>query len=372
MPSPPRRILFLGPASACHVTRWVAFLRRRGHEVLLASLHEIPADQRRGTIALAGRLTSGATPASALPGAWRRVRQLAREFRPDVTIAYYMSSYGLLAALAGLRPWVGAAAGGDVLVDAFDPWHRRLRTRLLVGYTLRRCSGMLAWAPHVARRLIELGFAESQILVQPRGVDRTLFRYREPRRRQPGEPLRVLSIRWLKPLYRVDTLVEALLALAARGVAFEARIGGEGSERARLEQCVTEAGANDRIRFVGAIAADDVPAAMSWADVYVSTSSSDGASSSLFEALSVGVYPLVSDIEANRAYVSPGKTGDLFAVGDAAALAGSLEALSRDDERRRGAVLAARPLVSERLDYEKNMARIEAFLLGVALEKRPA
>ena len=121
------RVLFLGPASASHVTRWVEHLRFRGHDVLLASMHAIPPEFAEGSVALAPRLTEGPTGMGTLLRSVGAARRAARDFGPDVVCAYYMASYGLLAALARLRPWVGAAAGGDVLVDAYDGFGTRVR-----------------------------------------------------------------------------------------------------------------------------------------------------------------------------------------------------------------------------------------------------
>ncbi len=356
------RVLFFGPTSAVHATRWVRFLRDRGHEVHFATMHAVPPEEDHQVVRLADGLTEGPTSTRTLFQAIGRARDAVRAIKPDVSCAYYMTSYGLLGALAGARPLVGAAAGGDVLVDPFDSLATRIRARLLLGYALRRCAGMLCWGPHVGARLEELGFPREHILVQPRGVNRSLFAFREPRTRAAGEPLRILSIRWLKPLYRVDTLVKALVALSTRGVPFEARIGGEGPERPRLEAMITEAGLGAQVTFLGALHGDEVPGQLAWSDVYVSTSSSDGASSSLFEALSVGAYPVVSDIVANAPFVDPGETGLLFPVGDEGALAAHLETLAVDDAMRRRGVLDARPFVESSLDYGTNMTRIEGFL----------
>ena len=364
------RVLFLGPGSAVHVTRWVDHLRGRGHEVLLASMHPVPPHLSDCSAPLAEEITPGATSVRTLSQAVGRARRLFREHRPDVVCAYYMASYGMVAALSGVRPWVGAAAGGDVLVDPFDGLLTRIRNGLVMRRVLRRASGMLAWAPHVGARLEHLGVPRDRILVQPRGVNRILFPYREPRARASGEPLRVLSMRWLKPLYRVETLVESLDRLARQNVPFEARIGGDGPERERLETMVREGGLADRVAFLGALEPDDVPETLRWADVYVSTSSNDGASSSLFEALSVGVFPVVTDIAANKELIRPGETGELFPVGDAGALAQVLGRLAADDAGRREVIKASRELVAERLDYDRNMRRIEAFLKAVA-EERP-
>ncbi len=360
------RILFFGPATSPHATRWVSHLNRQGHEVTLATLHEIPPEETAYSVPLLKCLSKGPTSLRMIPEARASGRRLYREIQPDLTLAYYMTSYGFVAALCSPGPLVGAAAGGDVLVDDFDSWSKKMRNRLLVSWVLRRFDGMLAWAPHVADRLVELGFSRERTLVQPRGVDLNLFPYRQSRLRAADDPLRILSIRWLKPLYRVDTLVDALLRLGERGVPFEARIGGDGPERPRLERRVEEGGLGAKVRFLGKVAPPAIPEVLAWSDVYVSTSSTDGASSSLFEAMAVGTYPVVTKIAANSPFVREGETGDLFDVGDAESLARHLGDLAEDDERRIRGIESARVFVKEELDYAKNMSRIERFIEALA------
>lgn len=365
----PLRILFLGAASSCHTTRWVSFLRNRGHQVLLATLHREPTGTFPDTYPLGGQ-HGGAGPLSpaTLPGAVRRLRRLARGFRPDLTVGYYLTSYGLLARLAGLRPTVGVAAGGDVLVDPFDGPLHRLRNRILSGLALGGCSRALVWAPHVAARLEQLGFPGERIFVQPRGVNRSLFPFREPRHREPGEPLRILSNRWLKRLYRVDTLIDALVELDRRGVPFVAQIAGSGPEEASLKERAAGAGIGSKTTFIGRIEEAQVPEQLAWTDAYVSTSSSDGASSSLFEALSVGTFPVVSDLPANRFIAGEGDHVAFFPVGDHQTLAAHLERLALAPEVLAAGVRAARPIVENRLDFQTNLGRIEAFLCEAARE----
>ena len=359
------RILFLGPASSWHVTRWALRLREMGHEVTLASMHRVPPEVAELAVPLVPRPTDGPTSPGTLLAAARQARKLVARLRPEVGLAYYVSSYGLVAALAGVRPWVGAAAGGDVLVDPFDPLPRRLLNRAVLAFALRRCAGMLCWAPHVAERLATLGVPRDRILVQPRGVDLAEFRYRPPDT-NPDRPLRIFSIRLFKPLYRVDTLAHALVDLGRRGVDFEARLAGWGPEKDRIEEIVREGGVAGRVSFPGRIPPAEVPRAMAAADVYVSTSSTDGASAALFEALAVGLFPVVSDIPANRAFLEEGRTGLFFPVGDADTLADLLARLAADREAIARGVEAARELVRERLDYDRNLARIAAFVEEVA------
>lgn len=362
----PCTILFLAPDGTSHSTRWARYMRDRGFTVVMASLHLVAQDEPFGAVYLTDPPLRGATPFRVLPGAVRRLRALAAEVRPDVTVSYYVSSYGVLAALAGLRPLVAATAGGDVLEDEYDSWARRQKNRQAMRLVFPRCDRMLAWAPHVADRLVSLGYPRERILVQPRGVDLSLFAFREPRRRAEADPLRILSIRMLKPLYRVDTLIEALIDLQAAGIPFEAHVGGDGPERARLEKMAETGGISSRTRFLGIVPAAEIPERLAWSDLYVSTSSTDGASSSLFEAMAVGSYSLVTDIPANRPYARPGVTGELFPAGDSKVLAAAMRRIAGDEAYRLAVIRQARALAEQELDYGANMERILGFITAVA------
>jgi glycosyltransferase involved in cell wall biosynthesis len=360
------RILFLGPDGVAHVTRWIRFLRGRGHEVLLAYAHVIPHDDPcGGSPLIPAPGTASVTPAVALRAS-RTARRLGKAFRPDVVVSYYLTSYGVIASLAGLRPHVCATAGGDVLVDRFDGWRRRTVNRAAMALVRRRTDRFLAWAPHVRDSLRERGVPEESVFVQPRGVSLELFPFHPPRTRTAGEPLRILSNRMLKPLYGVDVLVRALALLRERGVRFEARICGDGPVRGDLRALAEELGISGGVAFPGTVVAGKMPDELTWTDVYVSTSYTDGASSSLFEAMAVGRFPIVTDLPANRPYVEDGVSGMLFPAGDAHALSLRLERLATSHELCRSGGKRSRELAVEMLDYRKNMEAIEDVLREVA------
>ena len=71
------------------------------------------------------------------------------------------------------------------------------------------------------------------------------------------------------------------------------------------------------------------------ADLFISTSPSDGNNISLNEAMACGVFPIVTDIAANRAWITHGENGLLFPCRDANALADRvIEALGRPEWRQ--------------------------------------
>ena len=282
---------------------------------------------------------------------------LARH-RPDATIAYTATSYGLLAALAGATNLIVATAGGDVLVDPFDDMRHKVRNRLILSIVLRRATRVLAWAPHVADRLAELGVPRSRVVVQVRGVDLTEFPYHD--RETPADRVpTILSIRLFKPLYDIPTLIRALHRLSERSIPYRAILLGEGPERGRIEAMIAELDLGARVELWGMCEEAEVKRVLRVSDIYVSTSSTDGASASLFEAMAVGLYPIVSDIPANRPWIRSEGNGDLFAVGDDDALSEHLARALADPDRRRRVIETNLGLVREDLDFSKNMAVIE-------------
>src|SRR5690348_12064120 len=111
------RIMLLSDALSTHTQRWCSAWVERGHEVHLVSFRKanLPGItfHKLSTYGL-GRLGYFL----AIP----RLRRLERAVRPDITHANYVTSYGFLAAAAGLVPLVITAWGTDVLIS---PWKSR-------------------------------------------------------------------------------------------------------------------------------------------------------------------------------------------------------------------------------------------------------
>ncbi|RME91416.1 MAG: glycosyltransferase [Anaerolineae bacterium] len=90
------------------------------------------------------------------------------------------------------------------------------------------------------------------------------------------------------------------------------------------------------------------------ADLYISPSHIDGSSVSLMEALACGLPCLVSDIPANKEWVTDGVNGYLFPDGDADALAEAIERAMAQRERLAEMGRAARQVAEARADWTKN------------------
>jgi glycosyltransferase involved in cell wall biosynthesis len=141
----------------------------------------------------------------------------------------------------------------------------------------------------------------------------------------------------------VDQTIRAFSALSTDTPA-RLTILGDGPCREELEALSGRLGQEERIAFTGPVA--DVTSYLREADVYLSTSLSEGMSNALLEAMSHAVVPVVSRVSGVADVVQEGVTGLVFPPGDESALRARLEeSLAMTTEHRRATGEAAQTAV---------------------------
>ncbi len=245
-------------------------------------------------------------------------------------------------------PLLGTSWGYDLLRD--------LALGGAAGESVRRsvlASTVLLVDSDPGRAVAEdLGFPREDIVQFPWGVDLARF---DP----VGSDLRdelglgvddivVLSTRRHEPVYAVGTLVEAL-ARTDDASRIHAVIAGSGSQTAQLQRAAEAAGIGHRAHFIGEVGNDTLARVYRTADVYVSTSLTDGTSISLLEAMACGTPAIVTDIPGNRAWLQPGAV-EAFPTESAEALATLLRAAGPKADRP-DAAARVRRTVEEHADW---------------------
>jgi glycosyltransferase involved in cell wall biosynthesis len=105
-------------------------------------------------------------------------------------------------------------------------------------------------------------------------------------------PTRLLTVSNLIRSKRVDVLLRALVADgASRNVVL--RIVGDGPERKQLEELATRLNISERVEFAGPVLPNEVQGHLSWADIFVFASESEGRPNVILEAMAAGL-PIVS------------------------------------------------------------------------------
>lgn len=355
------RLLLLGDARQVHLIRWARYFADDGWEVMTVSLE--PGEGYPGRfqhIDVSHRLPD----ALRYPLAAGRVRAIAGRFRPHVINAHFVPNYGAIATLLRRHPWVLSTWGSDVLTDPDKSRFHRWRARR----ALRSADWVTSDAEVMTRRIVDFGVPEERILTFPYGVD--TGRFHPPVEEPDGGP-RIVTIRKLEPLYSVATAVDAFSALLTEAPDARLTVAGDGSLRASLERRAVACGVAARVDFAGAVSHEDVPALLRRHHLYVSTALSDTTSVSLLEAMACGLFPIVTDIPANREWIRDGENGLLFPPGESEALARALARAWGSAGMRRSAVEHNHELVLSRARWQDTMEGARRLMRRLAAPGEP-
>ncbi len=353
------RICYIAAGTSIHIQRWVNFFAGRGHEVYLISPHFPPGYQgydRRIRFHQLNRLAPRIWPVSRYPSGltWPvQVRRLVKKIQPDVLDTHYITVHGYLGAITGFHPLFLTAWGSDVLImPRRNPLHR-----LLTQYSLKKADIVICDSETLKKGLLALKTAPEKIKIIYNGIDTRQFSPRHTdgtlrtRLRLTEAPI-VICFRALSPVYNPEMLIRAIPLVLKEVPGANFIIGGDGEQRNYLEDLAGSLGIADNVRFVGYIPHDELPRLLASSDIYVSTSLADSTSLSLQEAMASGLAPVVTDLPANREWITDGENGFIVPPDDTSALADKVVYLinSRDTRGRFGE--ASRKIVQARAEYE--------------------
>jgi glycosyltransferase involved in cell wall biosynthesis len=221
---------------------------------------------------------------------------------------------------------------------------------------LRRADRVVAVSRDLARHVVELGADPARVHVIYNGVDAEVFRpgdRAEARRRLGLDPDRtaLLYVGNLLPVKGVDVLIEAAVALDARGLDFDLHVVGKGPLRPALEARARQAGLGERVRFHGVVPHDRLPDWFRAASAFVLPSRSEGVPNVLLEAAACET-PFVATAVGGVPEVAHLGVSRLAPPEDPGALANAIEELVSSSQRPTGAGVgrthadAARELVA--------------------------
>lgn len=243
----------------------------------------------------------------------RRLRRLMQRWSPRIVHAHQANSVGWhvgRAARGSGVPVVLTLWGSDVLVT---PTVSSLH-RWMVRHALAGASAWTADARDVLAAAADLhGPAGPRPPAEwiPLGID--ALPPRPSHGPGAGQERRILSCRLHKPLYRIDAIVAAFAALAHDHPAWTLEVAAAGPGSAALAQRVADLGLADRVEFSGMLDRTALARSYQRAAVFASVPVSDGTSVSLLEAMGAGCLPVLSDLPANREWVTDRRNGLIVA-----------------------------------------------------------
>lgn len=297
------------------------------------------------------------------------IKSLIRKFKPDIIHSGWLTFDSYLALLTGFHPVLAMSWGSDVLNNEFiENPHNSSRLLKRLKYVAKKADAIYSDASVVGETIVSLtGAGENKIHIFPQiGVDVSRFN-QNPERRQEirrrhgvSESTRILlCVRNYLPVYAVDTLLKAMTHVLkdhADTILFSA---GEGPLRKNLEELVVELGLRDKVRILGPIPNNELPAYYNASDLYISTSLSDGTSLALLEAISSGLPVMVTDVPANLEWIKEGYNGWIAGRGDVGSIASKISGALSSPKDMVDFGKRNRDMAMEKIDMGENYLRLK-------------
>jgi glycosyltransferase involved in cell wall biosynthesis len=156
--------------------------------------------------------------------------------------------------------------------------------------------------------------------------------------------------------------------LAGRGIDVQWTIVGSGPD----EQQLRDAWTSSRVRFLGTKTREEVVDIAAEHDVFVLPTRWEGVPVALFEAMSVGLVPVVSRVESGVAEIlTDGISGFMPPLGDCKAFADAIEALHADRSKLESMSAAAAAYVRAHHDVRERTDAYQALFARHKHLKRP-
>jgi glycogen(starch) synthase len=194
-------------------------------------------------------------------------------------------------------------------------------------------EAVLVITPRLYRLLASEGVEENRIHLIPPGVNPSLFEgpFEDPFS-GVGKP-RVLFVGRLAPQKGIRTLVAAVGLI--KDPSARVLLVGDGPKRKALEREAERLGVDDRLRFVGFIAHDRLPAVLAHADLLVLPSLYEELGTVLLEAMQAGLPIVASKTGGIPDVIEDGVNGLLVPPGDPEALARAIDRILSDRDLAR-------------------------------------
>ena len=238
------------------------------------------------------------------------------------------------------------------LADAPPSPRRRAANALLA----RLPDRVFTVSEDLRRHLVSEGFAPGQVTVVHNGIDVPPLPPPHARAEAraalgfPADALVLMTVARLDPVKDLGSLLASGSMLSEHYPGVRLAIVGDGPERPALEADAARRGLGEPERFTGH--REDVRALLAAADIYVNSSTFEGVSLTILEAMAAAL-PVVATQVGGTPEVVTAEAGVLVRPRDPVALAAALTRLARDEQARLALGRGGRRRVEERFTLDR-------------------
>lgn len=272
------KILLLGDIDSVHIIRWATALAERNIRVGIFSLNkaEFPWHEKHANITVLYQSDKKYADGSfinkllQIPKVFL-LRKIIKKWKPDILHAHYATSYGLLGALTGFKPFVVSVWGTDVFgYDEGQKW-----AMPILKYVFSKAT-LICSTSHFMKEQTKK-FTNKPIEVIPFGSDPEKFRSIFPAFSNPRK-ITLASIKPVNETYGISYLIKALPTIIRlmneKNVQVELWLAGHLSEKLAffyhnlLDICQVRT----FVKFTGRIKPENLPEVFNECDIIINNS----------------------------------------------------------------------------------------------------
>lgn len=356
-----KKILVLAPVSSGHIQKWL-FNSLDDFEIFVFTLHPGQFSYSHPNLKVFNckRITSTRLDfmLALIP-----LSRFIKRVKPDLVYSSFLSSYGILGALIKFNgPKLLSTWGTDVNGKPNKYW----LVRKLCSFALSKYDWINAPAVHIKRKLISLGAPEEKIEVFQYGIDLDYyFKSKKDFTKRCCSTLKFISIRNWDDLYNVKNIILSYSKFCLENHNLESTlyVVGRGSheQQNKLKSLISSMSyGKGGVELLGFLVQDELVSLLNKSDAVISIPSMDGTPLSLLESMYLGLYPIVSDIDANREWLSE-ESSAIVKFDDLDSIKSGFEKSFQklNVQRDYSYVEVNRSLVVDKADFNKNTLRLK-------------
>jgi L-malate glycosyltransferase len=353
-------ILLIADGRSIHTQRWAEYFAQRGHDVHLITYD--PMD----------RPMKGVTE-YILISRWKNlylsfiprhiaIKRLVKKIRPDLIHAHFIAKYGFHLPDLGTSPRIVSAWGDDVLIL---PKKSRL-IHYVTKKVLESVDLIYAVSHNIGSHItIDFSIPESKVHYLPFGIDTEIFSPDPEALRKNCPTIEIFSNRGFFPVYDNETLVRGFALAHEKDPRLRLTLKGDGPLEQAVRDQVTSLGLSGVVTFKKRTTYADVPQDFRQADIFLTTSVSDGTPVSILEAMASALPCIATDVGGIPEWIEHTRTGLLVPPQSPDLVADAILTLAADPDLRSRMGSAARETVVRNGQWNSLMAQAEKDYLAL-------
>lgn len=353
------RILLLSDINSAHTQKWAIALSQKGFQIALFSISLPTVDwySKFNIYLLSNSNIKVSTITSTVFSKLNylklvpSLKNVIKNFKPDIVHAHYASSYGLLGALSGFHPFIISAWGSDVM----DFPNKSLAHRMILKYNFKRADRILATSDAIVNAISLL--SNKTVHKIPFGIDTDYFKPKKVDTIFSHDCIVVGTVKSLEEIYGIDILIKAFKKVCDKHPDYPLNmlIVGGGSKEQEYKKLVTQLAIKDKVIFTGKVKHSKVVDYHNMIDIFVNVSRNESFGVAVLEASACEKPVIASNIGGLTEVVINGNTGFLVEPENVNATSEAIEKLIANEKLRNEMGANGRIFVQKQFDFNDNI-----------------